>query len=138
MKKIVTENITWKLNLILSKRQNKVINDDEPIEYRQDSMKIMFESDDNLPLGNSFNVLDLIIFASSVLEKYKYYPQIFLQVIKMMQFEKLIFQKELTLVKHVHQKNVCFVINGTLKMLNLNLNHMFVINIMMYWWLIMS
>ena len=95
-------------------------------------MKIMFESDDNLPLGNSFNVLDLIIFASSVLEKYKYYPQIFLQVIKMMQFEKLIFQKELTLVKHEHQKNVCFVINGTLKMLNLNLNHMFVINIMMY------
>ena len=61
MKKIVTENITWKLNLILSKRQNKVINDDEPIEYRKDSMKIMFESDDNLPLGNSFNVLDLII-----------------------------------------------------------------------------
>ena len=95
-------------------------------------MKIMFESDDNLPLGNSFNVLDLIIFASSVLEKYKYYPQIFLQVIEMMQFEKLIFQKELTLVKHVHQKNACFVINGTLKMLNLNLNHMFVINIMMY------
>ena len=50
MKKIVTENITWKLNLILSKRQNKVINVDEPIEYRKDSMKIMFESDDNLPL----------------------------------------------------------------------------------------
>ena len=80
MKKIVTENITWKLNLILSKRQNKVINDDEPIEYRKDSMKIMFESDDNLPLGNSSNVLDIIIFVSSVLEKKdKYYPQIFLR-----------------------------------------------------------
>ena len=75
MNKIVTENITWKLNLILSKRQNKVINVDEPIEYRKDSMKIMFESDDNLPLGNSFNILDVIIFASSVLEKKdKYYP----------------------------------------------------------------
>ena len=80
MKKIVTENITWKLNLILSKRQNEVINDDEPIEYRKDSMKIMFESDDNLPLGNSSNVLDIIIFVSSVLEKKdKYYPQIFLR-----------------------------------------------------------
>ena len=36
------------------------------------------------------------------------------------------FQKELTLIKQVLQKNVCFVI--ILKMLDLNLNHMFVIN----------
>ena len=35
------------------------------------------------------------------------------------------FQKELTLIK---KKNVCFVIIGTVKMLGLNLNHMFVIN----------
>ena len=42
------------------------------------------------------------------------------------------FQKELTLIKQVHQKNVCFVIIGALKMLDLNLNHMFVINVKMY------
>ena len=36
------------------------------------------------------------------------------------------FQKELTLIKQVHQKNVCFAIIGTLKMLNLNSNRVFV------------
>ena len=41
------------------------------------------------------------------------------------------FQKELTLIKQVHQKNVCFVIIGILKMLDLNSNRMFVINVMM-------
>ena len=41
------------------------------------------------------------------------------------------FQKELTLIKRVHQKNVCFVIIGILKMLDLNSNRMFVINVMM-------
>ena len=46
--------------------------------------------------------------------------------------KKLMFQKELTLIKQVHQKNVCFVIIGILKMLDLNLNHMFVINVKMY------
>ena len=42
------------------------------------------------------------------------------------------FQRELTLIKQVHQKNVCFVIIGILKMLDLNSNRMFVINVTMY------
>ena len=46
--------------------------------------------------------------------------------------KKLMFQKELTLIKHVYQKNVCFVIIGTLEMLDLNFNRMFVTNVMMY------
>ena len=33
------------------------------------------------------------------------------------------FQKELTLIKQVHQNNGFFVITDTLKMLDLNLNH---------------
>ena len=42
-------------------------------------MKIRFELDDDLPLGKTFNVLDMIIADASVLEKNgKYYPQIFL------------------------------------------------------------
>ena len=42
-------------------------------------MKIRFELDDDLPLGKTFNVLDMIIVDESVLEKNgKYYPQIFL------------------------------------------------------------
>ena len=46
--------------------------------------------------------------------------------------KKLMFQKELKLFKQAYQKNACFVIIGTLKMLDLNLNHMFVINVMMF------
>ena len=42
------------------------------------------------------------------------------------------FQKEFTLIKQVHQKNVCFAIIGTLKILDLNSNDMFVINVTMY------
>ena len=46
--------------------------------------------------------------------------------------DALMFQKELTLIKQVHQKNVCFVIIGVLKMLDLNSNRMFVTNAMMF------
>ena len=42
------------------------------------------------------------------------------------------FQKELTLIKQVHEKNVCFAIIGTLKMLDLYSNRMFVTNVTMY------
>ena len=42
------------------------------------------------------------------------------------------FQKEFTLIKGVHQKNVFFVIIGIFRILVLNLNHMFVINVMMF------
>ena len=42
------------------------------------------------------------------------------------------FLKELTLIKQIYQKSVCFVIIGILKMLDLNLNHMFVTNVMMF------
>ena len=42
-------------------------------------MKIKFESDDDLTLGKTFNILDMIIVVASVLEKRgKYYPEIFL------------------------------------------------------------
>ena len=42
------------------------------------------------------------------------------------------FQKELMLAEQVCQKNVRFAIIGILKMLDLNLNHMFVTNVMMF------
>ena len=38
--------------------------------------------------------------------------------------KELIFQKELILIKQVHQKNVCFVITGISKILVVNLNQM--------------
>ena len=62
-----------------TKRQIEVINNDEPIKYRKDFMKIRFGSDDDLPLGKTFNVVDLITVVASVLETDgKYYLQIFL------------------------------------------------------------
>ena len=62
-----------------TKRQIEVINNDEPIKYRKDFMKIRFGSDDDLPLGKTFNVVDMITTVASVLETDgKYYPQIFL------------------------------------------------------------
>ena len=45
--------------------------------------------------------------------------------------KKLIFQNELSFVKQMHQRNVCFVIIVTLKMLDLNLNQVFVINVVL-------
>ena len=45
---------------------------------------------------------------------------------------KLLSQKELTLIKQMHQKNVYFVIIGILKMLDFSLNYMFIINVMMF------
>ena len=40
-------------------------------------MKIKFESDDDLPLGKTFNTTDMIIAVSSVLESKGKYPQFF-------------------------------------------------------------
>ena len=51
-----------------TKKQIEIINDDEPIKYRKDFMKIRFESDDDLPSSKTFNILDMIIVAASVLE----------------------------------------------------------------------
>ena len=39
-----------------TKRQIEVINDDEPIKCRKDFMKIKFVSDDEFPLGKTFNI----------------------------------------------------------------------------------
>ena len=61
-----------------TKRQIEVINDDEPIKYRKNFMKIKFESDDDLPLGKTFIIIDMIIVVASVLENKGKYPQTFL------------------------------------------------------------
>ena len=41
------------------------------------------------------------------------------------------FQKELMLMTQEHQKNVCFVINGIIKILVINFNQMLIINAIM-------
>ena len=87
-------------------------------------MKIKFNSDDDLPLNNSLKIHAMTIIIRSVFEEGgKLYPQVFLddalcELQKCYTTKKIIFQKELTLTKQVHQKNVCFVFIGILKMLD--------------------
>ena len=50
----------------------------------------------------------------------------------MLQYENSDVSEGIDTNKQVHQKNVRFVIIGTLKMWDLNLNLMFVINVIMF------
>ena len=119
------------------KNKIQAINDIGENNYVKDYMKIKLNSDDDLPLNKplKFHVMALIV--RSVFEGGKLYPQVFLddalyELQKCCNTKKLMFQKELTLIKQVHQKNVCFAIIGILKMLDLNSNLIFVINVMMF------
>ena len=55
------------------------INGGKPDEYGKDSMKIKFNSDDNLPLNKTLKLHNMTIIIRSVLkEDGKFYPQVFL------------------------------------------------------------
>ena len=118
------------------KNEIKTINGGEENNYGKDNMTIKFNSDADLPLNKSLKFHAMAIIIRSVFEEggklYKLFRRHFVWIMECYSTEKLIFQKELTLIKQVYQNNVCFVIIGTLKMLALNLNHMFVINVMMF------
>ena len=92
----------------------------------------------NLPLNKPLKFHAMTVIIRFVFEEGgKLYPQVFLdntlcELQECYSAKKLMFQKELTLIKQVDQKNVCFVTIGILKMLYLSFNHMFVINVMMY------
>ena len=101
-------------------------------------MKIKFDSDNDLPFNKPLKVHAMTIIIRSVFEEGgKLYRQDFLdgaldELQKCYSTKKIIFQKELTQIKQVHQNNICFAIIGILKILGFNLNHMFVINVTMY------
>ena len=101
-------------------------------------MKTKFNSEDDLPLNKPLEFYVVTIIIRSVFEEgSKLYPQVFLddalyELRKCYSTKKLMFQKELTQIKQVYKKNICFVIIGTLKMLDLNSNHMFLKNVTMY------
>ena len=101
-------------------------------------MKIKFNSDDDLPLNKPLKFHAMTITIKSVFEEGdKLYLQVFLEdalyeLEKCYNTKKLMFQKELTQTKQVHQKNVFFVIIGTFKMVDVHLSHMFVTNVMIF------
>ena len=83
-----------------------------------------------MPLNKPLKFHAKTIIIRSVLEEGgKLYPHVFLdealyELWKCYSTKNLMFQKESTLIKQVHQKKICFVIIGILKMLDLNLNFM--------------
>ena len=61
------------------KYHTQTINAGKSGEYEKDYMKIMFNSDDDLPLNKILNLCILTIVVRSVFEEdSKYYPQVFL------------------------------------------------------------
>ena len=66
------------------KNQVGAVSGGKPIEYGRDFMKIRFESDDDLPLGEILNISVCIIVAGSVFqEDNNYYPQVYLREMSM-------------------------------------------------------
>ena len=113
----------------------KTLHGDKSGEYGKDFMKNNFNFD--LPFNKPLKFYAMTIIIRSVFEENgKYYPQAFLgeclyELWKCCNTNKLIFQKELILIKQVYQKNVCFVIIGILNVFVMNLNPMFATNVIM-------
>ena len=121
------------------KNEIKTINGGEENNYGKYYMKIKFNqiSRKRLKFMQWRQLSDLFLknmvnFIHSFLNECLY------ELYRCYSTEKLMFQMELTLIKQVHPKNVCFVIIGSLKMFDLNLKYMLVINVKMFWWLHMS
>ena len=60
-----------------TKNQIETINGGEPIKYKKVVMKIRFESDD-VPSSKILSIPSMIIFARSVSQKDKFYPEVYL------------------------------------------------------------
>ena len=67
-----------------------------------------------------------MIVRSVFKDKDKFYAQIYLDKF----LYELIFQKELMLIKQMHQKNMIFVTIGILKILVLSMSHIFAMVVM--------
>ena len=104
--------------------QHEIKNDIETIigskkgEYEKAFMDIKFNSDNNLPLNEILKIhITTIVVRSALVEDGKFHPQIYLdeflfELQKGYSQKELIFQKELTLIKQVHQKYICIIIIG--------------------------
>ena len=124
------------------KSEIKAINGAEENDY---DWLWLFNSDNDLPLNKPLKFHAMTIIIRSVFkEDGKLYPQFFFRwhfvwILKMLQYHKIDISELIDVNKtSASSVFICFVIIGTLKMLNLSLNHMFVTNVTMYWWLSMS
>ena len=100
-------------------------------------MKIKFNTDGKLTLNKPLTLRLLRRTVRYIFEEdSEFYLQLYLDdclpqtTYKCWDIIELIFQKELMLVKRVHQKNVIFVIIGILKILILSMSHIFAMVVM--------
>ena len=84
------------------------------------------DTDDDLPLNKPLKFPTLTIIIRCVLQKgEKLWSQY-----KCQNTTEQMFQKELALIKQTNQKSAKFVITGTLKILVMNMNHFFIMVLM--------
>ena len=80
-----------------------------------------------MPLSKPLNLHMLTMIVRSIFkDKDKFYAHVYLDKL----LYELIFQKKLMLIKQMHQKNMIFVTIGILKILLLNINHIFAIAVL--------
>ena len=99
-------------------------------------MKIKFNSDDDLPFNKPLKFYAITKIIRSVFEEGgKLHSQVFLDEC-LYEFKNVtvrkMFQKELASTEQSHPNKVCVVIIDILTMLDLDFNHLFVINAMMF------
>ena len=109
------KNVLEKHTKLWNEIKNQIkANGGEPIEHKKDFMKIRLESDDDLPLGKMLSFPSMIVVTRSVFPEDNKYSQVclcefryeFVNVLqKCYNTKELMFQKELTLINQISQKN---------------------------------
>ena len=90
-------------------------------EYSKDFIKIKFDSNDDLPINKLLN-----LFLKKIVNIiHKFIEMSVCMSYKFQNMTGFIFQKELILIKQVHQKNVIFVFIGTFQVKILVMSHIF-------------
>ena len=84
-------------------------------EFDGKYMKIKFNSGDKLPLNKMVEIPSMVVVVRAVFhENNKYYQQAFsdeclYNLLIMIYYDRIVFLKELILIKQVHQESVMFV-----------------------------
>ena len=104
-------------------------------------MKITFNTDDNFPLNKPLKLQLLTIIVTYIFEEDgKFYPQFYLDDclyelrvannLQVLEFDRVDISEEIDVNKTNVSKNVIFVTIGILKILVLNMSHVFAMTVM--------
>ena len=123
------------------KNEIETINGGKNGEYGKDFMKITFNTDDNFPLNKPLKLQLLTIIVTCIFEEDgKFYPQFYLDDclyelrvannLQVLEFDRIDISEEIDVNKTNVSKNVIFVTIGILKILVLNMSHVFAMAVM--------